>query len=212
METRILAVSDVVDPLVYSDRISDRFGNVDLVLSCGDLPASYLDYIVSMLNVPLYGVRGNHDQRPGAGEGEGTAFVDLHGRVVRIHGLLIAGLAGSRRYNDGPNQYGELGMRRLAARLLPRLLYNRARRGRYLDILVTHAPPRHVHDQPDRTHQGFATFRWFLRTFRPRYHLHGHIHVYTPRTATRSRYHDTIVLNVYGHKTLCVTRGLRTQD
>jgi Icc-related predicted phosphoesterase len=210
MRTRILAVSDVVDPLVYSGRIRDRFGDIDLVLSCGDLPASYLDYIVSMLNVPLFGVRGNHDPRAGADEGEGTAFVDIHARAVRVRGLLIAGLAGSPRYNDGPNQYGEFDARRQVARLLPALLYNRLRFGRYLDILVTHAPPRDVHDRPDRAHRGFATYRWFLRTFRPRYHLHGHVHVYTPQTVTRSRYGDTIVLNVYGHKTLCVATR-RTQ-
>jgi len=42
----------------------DRFGDVELVLSCGDLPYYYLEYIVSMLNVPLLYVHGNHDAPP----------------------------------------------------------------------------------------------------------------------------------------------------
>ena len=45
-----------------------------------------------------------------------------------------------------------------------------------------------IHDQPDRCHRGFEVFRWFLRTFRPRYHLHGHVHVYDNRTVTETRY------------------------
>ncbi len=91
------------------------------------------------------------------------------------------------------------------ARLLPRLLLNRLRHGRFLDILITHAPPRGIHDQPDRCHQGFAVFRPFLRLCRPRYHLHGHIHVYNhQQTVTRTRFHDTVVLNVYGFRELRV--------
>ena len=45
-------------------------------------------------------------------------------------------------------------------------------------------------------------FRWFLRTFRPRYHLHGHVHVYDNRTVTRTRFCDTEVLNAYRYRQL----------
>jgi len=89
-------------------------------------------------------------------------------------------------------------MRLAIIRLIPSLLLNKLRHGRYLDVLVTHAPPRGIHDLPDQAHQGFAALRWFLRTFRPRYHLHGHSHIYDRRTATRTRYHDTIVVNAFG--------------
>ena len=89
--------------------------------------------------------------------------------------------------------------------MLPQLLMNRLRYGRYLDILVTHAPPRHIHDQEDRPHWGFESFRWFLRTFRPRYHLHGHIHIYDKRTVTRTRFHETEVLNAYPYRELHVS-------
>ncbi len=205
---RILAISDHVENLVYSQNIRERFSDVDLVLSCGDLPPNYLEYIVSSLNVPVIGVRGNHDHGrafdavPRGTLGPGT--IDLHGQTVESHGLLIAGLEGSLDYNRGPHQYSEGAMRLQIARLLPQLLLNKLRHGRYLDILVTHAPPRGIHDQPDRCHQGFAALREFIERFRPRYHLHGHIHLYDRQTVTRTQFADTTVLNAYGHREMRV--------
>ena len=58
---RILCISDQVDPLVYSPRMRERFKDVDLVLSAGDLPPEYLGFITSMLNKDLVFVMGNHD-------------------------------------------------------------------------------------------------------------------------------------------------------
>ncbi|HEY8597601.1 MAG TPA: metallophosphoesterase [Thermomicrobiales bacterium] len=204
----ILAISDHVDNLVYSQNIRDRFKDVDLVISCGDLPPNYLEYIVSSLNVPVMGVRGNHDHGrafdavPRGSLGPGT--IDLHGQVIESNGLLIAGLEGSLDYNRGPHQYSERGMRLQIARLLPQLLLNKLRYGRYLDILVTHAPPRGIHDQPDRCHQGFATLRDFMERFQPRYLLHGHIHLYDRQTITRTEFGNTTVLNAYGYRELRV--------
>lgn len=207
---KILAITDEVEELIYSPYIRDRFGHVDLVLSCGDLPYYYLDYVVSSLNVPLYGVHGNHDRPLDFTETSSTPYghpwatMDLHRRVVNHEGLLLAGLEGSRRYNNGRYQYTEAEMWLNVARLVPRLLLNKLRHGRFLDILISHAPPRHIHDQPDLCHQGFGVFRWFLRTFKPRYHLHGHIHLYSNRTVTRTRFHDTTVLNVFSYRELDV--------
>jgi hypothetical protein len=212
---RILAISDEIDPRLYGPGIAKRVGQVDLVLSCGDLPPYYLDFIASSLGAPLYGVHGNHDASLASGEAAEDhghwGMEELHGRVVEEQGLLIGGFDGSLRYNDGSYQYSELGMREQVARMIPQLLLNRLRYGRYLDILVTHAPPRHIHDQPDRCHQGFGVFRWFLRTFRPRYHLHGHIHVYDNRTITRTVFHETEVLNAYRFRELSVGVPTRRQ-
>ena len=205
---RILAICDEVDPRLYGPGIEARRGQVDLVLSCGDLPAYYLDFVASMLAVPLYGVHGNHDgslnhRRHADGRGD-WGMEELHGRVVHEQGLLIGGFDGSLRYNQGSYQYTEVGMRAQIAGMLPQLLANRLRYGRFLDILVTHAPPRHIHDQEDRAHWGFEAFRWFLRTFKPRYHLHGHIHLYNNRTITRTVFHETEVLNAYPYRELTV--------
>jgi Icc-related predicted phosphoesterase len=204
-QVTVLAISDVVEQRIYDARLRARFGHADLVVSCGDLPDYYLDYVVSTLNVPLLKVHGNHDQRsePEPCEPNPTwGTTDLHARSVSSHGLLLAGLEGCRRYNDGPYQYTEAQMRAQVARLVPHLLRNKLQYGRYLDVLVTHAPPAGIHDEPDVCHRGFDVYRWLLRTFRPRYHLHGHIHVYDNRTVTRSVFEDTTVINVYGYREL----------
>ena len=206
---KILAVSDKVDELLYSPAIKRMFGDVDLVLGCGDLPGYYLEFIVTMLGGPLFYVIGNHanaikKQHAARSEWEypGGCF-NIDGHVVRYKKLLIAGLEGSMRYNSNPYfQYSEHEMARKAWSLVPTLVWNKLRHGRYLDILVTHAPPRGIHDKPDRCHTGFKAFVTFMDRFRPRYLLHGHVHVYHPNEATESVYKDTIVKNAYGYQVI----------
>jgi hypothetical protein len=60
---RLLTVSDKVEPVLYGPYIRERVGNIDLVLACGDIPYYYLEYIVGLLDAPLYYVHGNHDKR-----------------------------------------------------------------------------------------------------------------------------------------------------
>jgi Icc-related predicted phosphoesterase len=201
---KILAISDEVDSRLYGPILKQRFSDVSLVISCGDLPIYYLEFIVSVLNVPLLYVRGNHarEQISSSGETktEPEGCVDIDGRVVYVRGLLIAGLEGSMRYNEGPHQYSETEMRLKALRLAPRLYLNRLRYGRFLDILVTHAAPRGIHDGRDLCHLGFTTFLRFMDRYRPRYLLHGHIHVYTPNVVTETQYKQTMVLNAYRYR------------
>jgi Icc-related predicted phosphoesterase len=85
-------------------------------------------------------------------------------------------------------------------RLTPGLLWNKIRHGRFLDVFVSHAPPRGIHDQIDLPHQGIDAFRWLLRTFKPAYHFHGHIHVYRPDDVTETVFEQTRVINTYGYK------------
>ncbi len=205
---KILLVSDVVDPLIYSHSLKDRFGDVGMVISSGDLPYYYLEYILTVLGVPLFFVRGNHDPEPVPGARERPAprgAVDLDNRVVRHGDLLLAGLEGSMRYKPGRSaQYTEGEMRFKVAALVPQLVRNRLRWGRYLDILVTHAPPRDVHDRSDLCHTGFMVFSWFIRTFKPRYLVHGHVHLsgYHRQGDVFTRVGGTIVVNAYDYQTI----------
>jgi predicted phosphodiesterase len=207
---KILCVSDQIDPLVYSGAIKERFGGVDLILSAGDLPLEYLDFIVSSLNKPLIFVEGNHhtgQSRSRGGvdfgipleEDQGFGLLPAGSRVRREEGLIVAGLGGSMRYNRGDNQFTEFQMRREILKLLPSLILNRILRGRFLDILLTHAPPRGIHDGEDLCHRGFNSFLWFMRKFRPRYLIHGHIHLYDLSEVRATRYEDTLVINAYSH-------------
>jgi len=207
---KILCVSDQIDPLVYSNSIKKRFADVDIILGAGDLPLDYLDFIVSSLNRPLFYVFGNHHvvERPysppfieGSFQIELREDSDSHvgSKVRREDGVIVAGLGGCMRYNKGPNQFTEFQMYLEIAKLIPRLLCNRLLHGRFLDILLTHAPPSGIHDKPDRCHQGFRAFLWFMKWFRPRYLVHGHIHLYNLSDVRRTRWLRTEVINAYGH-------------
>lgn len=206
---KILTVSDRVDELVYSAAIKRLCGDVDLVLGCGDLPHYYLEFIVTMLGGPLFYVIGNHVNavkkryRPRSEWEYPGGCENMDGRIVRYKRLLVAGLEGSMRYNRNPDfQYTDREMARKVWQLVPGMLVNKLLYGRYLDILITHAPPRGVHDGSDRCHQGFGAFLFLLDRFRPRYLVHGHVHVYGPRQPVESVYGRTHVINTYGYRTL----------
>jgi Icc-related predicted phosphoesterase len=199
---KILAVSDKVIDHIYSPAVRERFADVDLVLGCGDLPYNYLEYLVDQLKAPVLYVRGNHANAVEyTVRGERTepwGAVDLHRRVLKVDNLILLGFEGSVRYRRGPQQYTQTDMWYQVIGLLPRLLWNRLVHGRAFDILVTHAPPWGIHDQEDLAHHGFKAFRWLLEAFQPRYHLHGHIHLYTTQSQ-QSRFCATEVINVYGY-------------
>ncbi len=202
---RVLSISDKIISFIYSPQVKAKFGHVDFVIACGDLPYYYQEFIVSSLNVPLFFVRGNHDPVKEISEKRTREHpwgaVDLHRRTVNHDGVLLAGVEGSIRYkSEGDFQYTQSQMWNHILRLVPYLFFNKVVHGRYLDILVTHAPPWGIHDQDDLPHQGIKAFRWLIREFKPRYHFHGHTHVYRPDTDVKTAFEDTLVINTYGYQ------------
>jgi hypothetical protein len=213
---KILALSDEVVDFIYSPRIKEQYADVDLVLGCGDLPFYYLEFIVTVLNVPLFYVAGNHD-KPSQylsdgriiSRAEGCESLEGMAASARARSpdgatgprLLLAGLGGCLRYNQEPHhQYTQGEMAGRALRLAPALMANRLRYGRYLDILVAHAPPRGIHDGADQAHTGFEAFLRFMDVFKPRFLLHGHAHLYRRDTVTVTHYKATDVINVYPYR------------
>ena len=220
---KILCISDHIDPLVYTNTIKERFGDIDLVLSAGDLPMDYLDFVVSSLNKPLLFVFGNHDENHFKNRPEQEAMtpfsvvtdippnsgaIYLGSRVRYEEGLIFAGLGGSIEYIKGENQYTNFETKLEILKLMPGLIFNRIFRGRFLDILLTHAPPLGIHDKPDKCHWGFKPFLWFMRVFKPKYLVHGHIHLYDLSEVRATRYHDTLVLNAYSHYIIDTEEGI----
>jgi len=203
--TKILAVSDEESQFIYHAIGGDRFKDVNFMISCGDLPYFYLEYIISMSNKDLYYVKGNHahkeeisDHHQSSGPQGGR---NLHLKSMRTpEGILLAGIEGSILYNRGPHQYTQGEMWQMVFRLVPHLFLNFLQYNRYLDIFVTHAPPWKINDQQDLPHQGIKAFRWLLEVFHPRYHLHGHTHDYLNRSGIKTRYLQTDVINVTGYQ------------
>ncbi len=191
---KILALTDDVVPYIYSPSVREKFATASLIAACGDLPASYLEYVVCQLNVPLVYVAGNHDpddyRVPGG--------IDIDGRTARVGGLTVVGLGGSQRYkDDGRHQYTEAEMHTRLIPVLPRLLLRRWRTGHGVDLLVTHAPPRGIHDEADTTHRGFLAFRRLVRAIRPRLMIHGHLHIYADLRPRDTWLDGCRILNVY---------------
>jgi Icc-related predicted phosphoesterase len=114
-----------------------------------------------------------------------------------MNGLTIAGLGGSIRYREGPNQYTE---RQMALRAR-RLQWQVKMRRRRIDLLITHSPPAGVGDDTDGPHRGFASFVWLVEVLRPRLLLHGHVHPHGFVKPDR-QLGETRIVNVVPHKVL----------
>jgi len=192
---KILAVSDSVQPQLHNvDYLRQAYGGVDVLVSCGDLPVYYLDFLGTALCVPLLFVRGNHDTSyvtaPPGGD-------NLHLRFVKYQGYLFAGLEGSISYNKGDAQYSDQEMMVHVLRMLPRMVVRRLWAGYGVHVLVAHSPPRGIHDLPDdRAHRGFLAFRTLMQLGRPLYLLHGHVDTWDRRRTRKTVYAGTTVLNV----------------
>jgi len=222
---KILCVSDTIDPLVYSNNIKERYKDIDIVISAGDVPMNYLGFIASSLNCPLLFVFGNHnlaryehfkyknkythsyanleftdernENRHYLQRTYGSTYIGS--KSMRVKNIIFVGLGGSIRYNKGKNQYTDLQMYIKIILLMPRLLLNKILYGRYVDVLLAHSPPYNINDARDPCHIGFKAFRWFIRAFKPRYFLHGHIHLYDINAERTAEYGATQVINVYSH-------------
>lgn len=218
---KILCISDHIDPIIYTPSIKKRLSDVNLVISAGDLPLEYYGFIVSLLNTPCFFVFGNHHLKrydiyrknkikgPDLWEENirykhsfGASYIG--GKTARHKDLLIAGLDGSPVYNHGKNQYSELRMFAQILKLIPKFIFNKIFRGRYLDILLTHTPPYDINDQPDKCHRGFKVFLWFMRVFKPKYLLHGHVHLFNSNEKRTAVYKKTKIINIYDHYLLDV--------
>ena len=189
---RILAIADVEDDLLIARLEHTERGRYDLVVSCGDLSAGYLDCVASLANAPLAYVRGNHDVRyeddPHLG---GT---NLDGRIEEFGGLRFAGLEGSLDYREGIVGYNQAQMRRRVVALGLRAALTGG-----IDVLVTHAPARGHGDLPDPPHQGFDAFNGLLDWVHPRLMLHGHVHLnYGVIERERTHPSGTRLVNAYG--------------
>jgi len=204
LEMKILAISDQVVDNLYSSALKQNFGDVDLVLGCGDLPYNYLEFIVSVLSVPLIYVPGNHDPRHNPEDpesyAEGCQNIDLS--LTQVKGLTLAGVGGSVRYQpEGVNQYSQAEMSLRMLKLARRWAWHNLAGRPAVDILITHSPPYGIHDDDDPAHIGFKSLRHLIQIFKPRLLLHGHTIFYKNNlTSHETRIGQTNVVNIYPYR------------
>ena len=188
---KILAVADEESKALWDYFDKSKLEGIDLIISCGDLDPRYLSFLATFTTVPVLYVHGNHDGKYDQVPPEGCICIE---DKIYVHkGVRILGLGGSMRYKPGPHQYTERQMKQRVAKLWLKLLRNRG-----FDILVSHAPAYQLNDGRDLPHQGFQAFRTLLEKYKPKYFLHGHVHMSYGRKHKRyDRYLDTHVINAF---------------
>lgn len=208
---KILCVSDQVDPLIYDSRVKERYPDIDFIIAAGDLPMEYLDFMQDALNKPLFFVFGSHFLK---------AFTHYHPAIfkknnnfksknaeyigfktVSADGILLAGLSAIKGKKNLAS-FSERKMRLKLFKLLPALFFNKIRYGRFLDILVTHFPPCINNESGDirKTDSGFKCLVNFIKRFKPKYVIHGGIHIYAEEENKRIKvYENTSIINSFSH-------------
>lgn len=185
---KILAVSDVESEFFYDYYSPGKLNEFDLIIACGDLREGYLEFLVTMARCPLLYVHGNHDEGHKKVP-EGCICID--DKLYVYNGLRILGLGGSYRYREGKYMYSERQMKRRIHRLWPKIT-----RRKGFDILVTHAPARHINDFDTLPHRGFECFTKLLEKYKPKLFLHGHIHRnYGTSVPQRTIHGETTIIN-----------------
>ncbi len=187
---KILAIADEESKYLWEFFDKSKLEGIDLIISCGDLDPYYLSFLATFSTVPVLYVHGNHDKYKKISP---DGCICIEDKIYVHNGVRILGLGGSMRYNKGPNQYTEWQMRQRIAKLKFQLLKNRG-----FDILVTHAPAYQLNDGRDLPHQGFLSFVKLIEKYRPRFFLHGHVHLSYGRSYKRyDKYLDTHIINAY---------------
>ena len=193
---KLLLISDL-EQARYWQITPEALADVDLILSAGDLKPVYLNRLAqaglsSARRTWLLYVHGNHDESYASRLSRQCVCVD--GDLLTVRGLRILGLGGSPRYRPGPHQYSEEEMQRRIGDLAGKIS-----RSGGADIILTHAPPLGVGDGDGAVHRGFACFLPLLDAVKPRFLVHGHVHLPEGSDAGRiRRYGETTVVNACG--------------
>lgn len=188
---KILVLADVESTYIWDHFNPDVFSDIDLVISCGDLKSSYLSFVVTMMNVPVVYVHGNHDSSYLSNPPLGCDCAE--DKVITVNGIRILGLGGSYRYKPGPFQFTEAEMKKRV-----RAVQKKIEKAGGIDILLTHSPSLGMYETTDLPHLGFDIFNEILEKYKPSYMLHGHVHMnYSHKIKRQQQIMQTTAINGY---------------
>ena len=189
---KILAIADEESPYLWDYFEKSKLEGIDLIISCGDLNPRYLSFLATFTTAPVLYVHGNHDVKYERIPPEGCICIE---DSIYVHkGVRIMGLGGSMEYIEGsPHQYTEAKMVHRVLKMIPKFFWRRG-----FDILVTHSPAFEINDGEDLPHRGFKIFRTLMERAKPKYFIHGHVHMNYGRKHVRlDKYKDTQIINAY---------------
>lgn len=188
---KILAIGDVESKYLWDYFERSKLEGIDLIISCGDLAPEYLSFLATFTSAPVLYVHGNHDDKYEKRPPEGCICIE--DQVFVYQGIRIVGLGGSMKYKESEHQYTEWEMKKRVFKLFPKLLRHRG-----FDILVSHSPAFELNDGVDLPHRGFKVFKTLMEKYKPKYFVHGHVHMNYGRKHIRcDQYKNTKVLNAY---------------
>jgi Icc-related predicted phosphoesterase len=188
---KILFLADEEAKAYWDFFKKEDFKDIDLIISCGDLKASYLSFLATMVPVPVLYIKGNHDDSYEKDPPGGCICIEDD--IYNFNGIRILGLGGSYRYKPGVNQYTDEQMGKRVRKLWFKLFRNKG-----FDILVTHSPAKGLHDDVDLCHTGFQVFNDLIEHYQPKYFVHGHVHMnYGRKFPREDMVGETHVINAY---------------
>ena len=102
---KFLCVSDIEILRNMEEKfLKEKFGDIDFIMSAGDVSNYYLDYLVSTLDKDLICVNGNHVYN----KDYPIDFAKIiDGKCIKYKGLRILGLDGCKVYSFKEHQYTE---------------------------------------------------------------------------------------------------------
>ena len=194
---KILCVSDIdILSNMNIESMKNKFKDVDFIISAGDVSNRYIDFLVSTLDKDLIYVNGNHIYHT---DHPITFAKNIDGKFLKFKGLRILGLDGCKVYSFKEHQYTEFSMTCKIFKNIFHLL-------RGVDVVVTHASPKGIHDKKERVHEGFKIYNKVIKWFKPKLWIHGHVHLHNYLELQETRVEQTKIVNVFGYKVLEVER------
>ncbi|MGL4970366.1 MAG: metallophosphoesterase family protein [Cetobacterium sp.] len=192
---KILAVSDEATLERYSPEVlKEMFKDIELIVSCGDVSNRYLDYIFTILNKDLVYVNGNHIYA----EDHDISFCKNldSGENCTVKGIKVVGFDGSHIYSRGNHQYSEKDVFFMVMKSYVKTMF------KTVDLVISHSPVGGINEGDDPIHKGFNSYRKAVDLLKPKYWLHGHVHLKSHHEIREEQLENTKIINVFGYKVL----------
>lgn len=158
---KILAIADLHD---WNKNELELIRDLKYDCCCllGDIPDKALEIIKQLVQKPLFGVLGNHDELSTLSR---CGITNLDGKSIIINGVTITGLGGSHRYKNGEYPMQTQKESIAAAALCPPG-----------DILISHDTAYHAMKRLDNAHCGLKGISRYILKNKPQLNIYGHYH------------------------------------
>lgn len=181
MKIRLLTIADRPPRKFIKEIIAES--KVDIIVTLGDLEFHQISELSDIANLPKIGVYGNHDSGTYMND---LGIINMHLNRYSFRDITFGGFEGCVRYKE--SDYAKMYSQEESIELL--------RDFPNVDVLLTHSPPRGIHDHTDPAHVGLEGIINYIKEKKPKYLLHGH--TYIPASEKRVNFGDTEIIHISG--------------